>query len=215
MVRHNPGILLSRLIPRSVCYTFFMRRLIISLVLSILVFFAVSGSPVSAQRYAQCDVCGYCQGMTKPPGSWQDCRKCMYDGFGSANMDAASNKTLQVVDNANSPYYNIQVTPRPGHYYTQIGCITTDLASFSAQGASGSVVGAIMRVIFNITGGIAFLYLIYGAYVVITARGEPTALNRGRSIIFGAIIGLIFVMLITIILNLVGNGILRIPGFGV
>lgn len=136
----------------------------------------------------------------------------MYDALGT--NDATQNKSLQVIDDPNSPYYNIQVTPRPGRYYTQLGCITTDLGSFTAQGASGSVVGTIMRVIFQITGGIAFLYLIYGAYVVITARGEPTALNRGRSIIFGAIIGLIFVMLITIILNLIGGGILRIPGFG-
>ena len=190
-----------------------MRRILLSFAIVFLFFITFSVQPVQAQRFAQCDVCGYCQGMAKPPGSWKDCSKCMYDAIGGA--EATTNKTLQVVDDPNSPYYNVQVTPRPGRYYTQVGCVQTDLGSFAAQGASGSVVGVVMRIIFQITGGIAFLYLIYGAYVVITARGEPTALNRGRSIIFGAIIGLIFVMLVTIILNLVGNGILRIPGFGV
>lgn len=169
--------------------------------------------PVHAQRYAQCDVCGYCQG-NKAPGSWQDCRKCMYEDLGTGTVDPATNKTLQVGDDPNTPAYNLQVTPKPGRYYTQIGCIRTDLSNFASQGASGNVVAYILRIIFQISGGIAFLYLIYGAYVVMTARGEPTALNRGRSIIFGAIIGLIFVMLVTLILNLIGNGILRIPGFG-
>lgn len=194
-------------------YTFFMKRFLLSLSIVAFLYLVFVGQPVFAQRFAQCDVCGYCQGMAKPPGSWKDCQKCMYEGLGT--VEAISNKSLQVVDNPASPYYNVQVTPRPGRYYTQVGCISTDLGSFSTLGAAGSVVGAVMRIIFQITGGIAFLYLLYGAYVVMTAKGEPTALNRGRSIIFGAIIGLIFVMLVTIILNLVGNGILRIPGFGV
>lgn len=129
-------------------------------------------------------------------------------------MNALQNETLRINNDLSSPFYNIQVTPKPGRYYTQVGCILTDVGDFTDSENQGNAINFILRGIFNITGGIAFLYLIYGAYVVMSARGDPIRLNQGRSIIFGAIFGLIFVVLSTLLLNLVGSGILRIPGFG-
>ena len=174
-------------------------------------------------RFAECDLCGYCKtartaqpGEPTPvlvPGNWNECRQCLYPG---TTGPATSNQTLRIDGNPNSSTYNAQVTPRPGRYFTQLGCISTsmNINDFSERGAAGNVVTLLLGVIFRIVGGIAFLYLIYGAYVIITAKGIPERLNQGKSIVFGAIVGLIFTFLITMILNLIGNGILRIPGFG-
>ncbi len=191
-------------------------------------------SPIQAQidcntaRCGDCDVCGYCRiprtaetGEPTPvqvPGNWQQCRQCLYPDFTgvgpAADLDARENRTLEVNNDTSSPFYNIQVTPRPGRYFTQVGCVVTDLGDFTDSANQGNAVNFILRGIFNISGGIAFLYLIYGAFLIMTARGDPVRLNQGRSVLFGAIFGLIFVIVSTLILNLVGGQILRIPGFG-
>lgn len=182
----------------------------------------------TTQRCADCDVCGYCRiqrtgeaGRPTPvqvPGNWQQCRQCLYPnipGVGATqDIDAKRNFTLEINNNASSPLYNMQVTPKPGRYYTQVGCILTDVGDFTTAENQGNAINFILRGIFNVTGGIAFMYLIYGSYIVMTAQGDPVRLNEGRSVIFGSIFGLIFVILSTLILNLIGGGILRIPGFG-
>lgn len=206
---------------------------IVIVFLSFFVFLATP-SPSLAQavnctneRCGDCDVCGYCRiprtaaaGRPTPvqvPGNWQQCRQCLYPDFpgvgATANMDPRSNATLKIDNDISSPHYNVQITPKLGRYYTQVGCILTDVGDFTDAKNQGNAINFILRGIFNITGGLAFLYLIYGAYVIMTARGDPIRLNEGRSIIFGAIFGLIFVLLSTFILNLVANGILKIPGF--
>lgn len=199
------------------------------------IFTFMTPSPVQAQafvncateRCADCDVCGYCRiprspakpGQPTPvqvPGNWLQCQQCLYPklpNISSSVMNAKWNLTLRIDNNPSSPTYNLQVTPIPGRYYTQLGCISTDLGDFSNRETQGSVVNFVLRAIFNVSGGIAFLYLIYGAYVIMTGRGDPMRLNQGRSIIFGAVFGLIFVVLSTLILNLVVGDILKIPGF--
>jgi hypothetical protein len=178
-------------------------------------------APVEAQRFAECDVCGYCQGMAREPGAWKACAYCMYPGLPKndatrrVTVNASENRTLKVDEDPASVFYNVQATPAPGKYYTQLGCVSTQLGNFTERGAAGSLVNILLQTIFTTAGGIAFLYLIYGAYVVMTAKGDPGSLNRGKSIIYGAIIGVVFIMAVTLILNLIGNGILRIPGFGV
>lgn len=211
-------------------------RLLWTTVIIFVSFFALLTTPpkvqadvdCNTQRCGDCDVCGYCRiprriepGKPTPiqvPGNWQQCRQCLYPnipGVGATqNVDAKRNFTLQINNDLSSQFYNIQVTPKPGRYYTQVGCILTDVGDFTNSENQGNAINFILRAIFNVSGGIAFLYLIYGAYVVMSARGDPVRLNQGRSIIFGAIFGLIFVVLSTLILNLVGGGILRIPGFG-
>lgn len=203
-----------------------MRRLVLAM-LFFIVTLGIFVPQTHAQRLAECDVCGFCRiprtgepnrpTPVQVPGNWQDCRRCMYPDVNNnptGNVNPFEYKTLVVKDNPSDPYYNTQVTPKPGRYYTQLGCILTDFKDFTDRRAAGNVVTTLLQNIFTITGGLAFLYLIYGAYVVITAQGDPGRLQQGRSIIYSSIVGLIFVMLVTLILNLIGGGILRIPGFG-
>ena len=72
-----------------------------------------------------------------------------------------------------------------------IGCIKTDSSGFNQQGAAASVVQAMLDLIFRIVGGIAFLYFIYGSFLVLTSQADPERLNHGRQTLYGAIVGLL------------------------
>jgi len=98
--------------------------------------------------------------------------------------------------------------------YTMIGCIKTNLNDFTQEGAASSVVQKLLDFLFSIAGGIAFLYLLYGSYLVMTSKADPTKLQQGKRVILGAIIGVVFAVGAVFIINLLASGILKIPGFG-
>lgn len=177
------------------------------IVFFVLLFFA---NPAQAQtttvRYAACDLCGYCP-PSPAPASWESCRKCLYP---QTSSDPTSRDTLKISDSIN----NAPPTIFPGHQYTMFGCLGTNLGGFRQQGAAASVVQSILNIIFSIVGGIAFLSLIYGAFIIMTSQSNPERLNYGKRIVYGAIIGAVFTLLSVFLVNLIGGGILRIPGFG-
>lgn len=94
-----------------------------------------------------------------------------------------------------------------------IGCIKTDLG-FTEQEAASSVTQTLLNIIFGIVGGVAFLYLIYGSFIILTSQSNPERLNYGKRLVFGAIIGVVFTLASVFIVNFIASGILRIPGFG-
>lgn len=164
------------------------------------------------ERCATCDLCGYCLGANpappaqNPPADWEACRNCLYPDITSPAED---NETLRIDQtNNNGP------TPFPGSWYTMIGCVSTNIGSFTGQGAAGGVVQTLLNLIFGIAGGIAFLYILYGAFIILTSSADIERLNYGRRVIFGAIIGIIFSLSAVFLVNLIGGGILKIPGFG-
>ena len=185
-----------------------VKRLIIFsfLFLSVLIFvYSVAGqTPTPSSRFAACDLCGYCPPVN-PPSNWEKCRLCLYP---DASSDPATKDTLKIDFSTNTG-----PTPYQGRQYTVIGCIKTDLGSFSQEGAAASVVQILLNVIFSVIGGIAFLYLIYGSFTVLTSQAEPERLNYGKRLIYGAIIGLIFSLLSGFIVKFLASGILKIPGF--
>lgn len=184
------------------CYTKIMRRFFI---FGVVVFLLLTVNfPVLAQtRTATCDLCGFCP-PNPPPSNWENCRQCLYE---SASSDPNSYETLSVGDE------NIPPTPIPGRWYTMIGCINTNLNSFENEGAAASVVQILLRLIFSTAGGIAFLYFLYGSFLILTSQADPERLNQGKSIVYQAIVGLIFSLSSIFIINLIGSGILKIPGF--
>src|SRR3989344_2319036 len=175
------------------------------LLLTFLVFNSVvAGQTAAPARNAACDLCGYCP-PDRIPSSWEKCRQCLYP---NASRDPATKQTLKI-----DPATNIGPTPQQGRQYTVIGCIKTDLASFNQEGAAASVVQTLLNIIFSMIGGIAFLYLMYGSFTVLTSQAAPERLNYGKRLIYGAIVGLIFSLLSAFIVNFIASGILKIPGF--
>lgn len=180
-----------------------MKKILIFFAL-LLFFLNLKNVSFGQSRYAACDLCGYCP-PSQAPSSWQSCKQCLYP---NSYNDPTSKDTLLIDPNSNLP-----PTPYPGHQYTIIGCISTDLGSFQQEGSAASVVQILLNIIIGLVGGVAFLYLIYGSFVVITSQSDSERLNYGKRLIYGAIIGLIFTLSSAFIINFIASGILKIPGF--
>lgn len=89
-------------------------------------------------------------------------------------------------------------------FKTAIGCIHTNPAEF---------VKDFMTFIVAISGGFAFLLMLLGAFQMLTSAGNPDSLNAGRERLTNAIIGLLFVIFATLLMQVIGISILNIPGF--
>jgi hypothetical protein len=165
--------------------------------------FLFKNGTVAAQDLpsANCDVCGYCQGVTpvppyrNPPSDWAKCRDCMYPEL--KGLAAESNQTLEGPQGV--------PTPALDNHYTVVGCISTQPGKFTTQ---------LSNIFFSLIGGVAFLFLLYGAALIAMSRSDYEKLNQGKRIVFGAIAGLLFVLFATFIIRVIAVNILKIPGFG-
>lgn len=158
----------------------------------------------SGPRFAACDLCGYCP-PNPPPQSWPSCQKCLYPDI---NPDPSVMDSLKVDELTNLP-----PAAAPGRQYTFLGCLGGG-GGFTEEGAAGSVVQSLLNIIFAAAGGIAFLYLIYGSFIIATSQADPGRLNYGRRVVYGAISGLIFTLASVFIVKFIASGILKVPGFG-
>ena len=208
------------------CYTFSMRRFLIFLLVVFSYDNLVSAqrrtptpepSPTIEQtaptvaiqepagpRYAACDLCGYCP-PNNPPQSWPACQKCLYPNI---NPDPSVMESLIINPETNTP-----VAAAPGRQYTFLGCFGGQ-GNFSDEGSAGAVVQSILNIIFSLAGGIAFLYLLYGSFIITTSQADPERLNYGKRLVWGAIIGLVFTLSSVLIVNFIASNVLKVPGFG-
>jgi len=74
-------------------------------------------------------------------------------------------------------------------------------------------IGFILRWAIGIGGGIAFLLIVYSAFMIMTSQGNPERLKAGQELLTSAIAGLIMLIFSVFILELIGVKILQIPGF--
>ncbi len=93
---------------------------------------------------------------------------------------------------------------KPG-VWTPFGCIETDPQAFVAK---------ILKIAISIAGGIAFLMIIYGGFMIMISSGNPEKLTSGKEIITSAIAGLLLIVFSVVILRIIGYDILGIPGLG-
>jgi hypothetical protein len=100
---------------------------------------------------------------------------------------------------------NLYPSPEQQKYYTVVGCITTK---------EGPFVQTILRVIFGIAGGLAFLSVLYGSIVVLTSKGNPENIQNGKDIITSSIIGLFLIIFSVLLMKIIGVDILKLPGMG-
>ena len=87
---------------------------------------------------------------------------------------------------------------------TAIGCIRTSPAGFTKD---------VLGFMLGIGGGLAFLMMLLGAFQMLTSAGNPDTLNAGRERLTSAIIGLLIIIFAVLLLQIIGVGILNIPGF--
>ncbi len=87
---------------------------------------------------------------------------------------------------------------------TAIGCIHTSPKGFVKDFLTFAV---------GIAGGLAFLMMLLGAFQMLTSAGNPETLQAGRERFTNAVIGLMIIIFAVLLLQIIGFGILRIPGF--
>lgn len=88
--------------------------------------------------------------------------------------------------------------------YTAIGCIPTE---------PKALVEGIIKFVSLAAGGIAFLVMVFGAFRMMTALGNPDNVKAGRDQIVAAVYGLLFIIFSVVLLQVIGVDILGIPGF--
>ena len=164
------------------------------------------------ERCATCDLCGLCQKdgiKTTTSGNWEKCRNCLYPDLTSAPIDQFETLKIDAIN-------NIPPTPVFGAHYTMIGCVNTGNGGFTdSNGTLGSstLANKLLDFIFKIVGAVAFLYLLFGAFTILTSQANPEKLAQGKAMVVGALVGLIFALMSVFIVSLIGSGILKIPGF--
>lgn len=65
----------------------------------------------------------------------------------------------------------------------------------------------------SIVSSVSLLFLIYGGYVVMMSRGNPSQLNKGKSYIYYSLAGLLLAIFGLVFIQIVFVDILQIPGF--
>jgi hypothetical protein len=91
-----------------------------------------------------------------------------------------------------------------GGVWTALGCIPVDPQAFVIN---------LIQFAFGIGGGIAFLIMLYGIFIIVISAGDPERVIAGQQTITSAIAGLLFIIFAMVILNLLGVQVLQIPGF--
>ncbi len=92
----------------------------------------------------------------------------------------------------------------PKQYYTVFGCLSI---------VPGVFVQSMLKIVFSVAGGIAFLSVLYGSALVLTSSGDPIKLQNGRETVVSSLIGIFLIIFSVFLLRVVGYDILRIPGF--
>lgn len=92
-----------------------------------------------------------------------------------------------------------------GKLWTAIGCIPTDFSLILKDYVFVNGLG--------IAGGIAFLYFLYGVFLIMTSSGVAEKITEGREIIISALSGLLLIIFSIFLLRVIGVDILRLPGF--
>lgn len=84
---------------------------------------------------------------------------------------------------------------------TALGCLPTDPQAF---------VGLVIPWAVGIGGGVAFLLMLYGVFMIIVSSGVPDKMQAGRELITSAITGLLIIVFAVFILKFIGVDVLQL-----
>ena len=134
-----------------------------------------------------CDLCGFCQGGDAPT-EYSECLQCLYE----YNLDPAASLPVTLPN------------PVKDKSWTVIGCVETTPGGFVVKA---------LQFVTTVSGGIMFVVLLYGSFLVLTSAGDPVQLTKGKSLIRSGIVALLLILFSVLILRFIGVTLLKIPGF--
>lgn len=85
-----------------------------------------------------------------------------------------------------------------------LGCIPA--------GNFNDLVVQILKLVISVSGGIAFLLMIFGGFKVLVSAGNPKGVQSGNEMITSALIGLLFILFSVFLLKLIGVTVFQLPG---
>lgn len=87
---------------------------------------------------------------------------------------------------------------------TALGCIP-----YTADGFAPALLGFLA----GIVGAISLIVMLVATVQIMTAGGNPEAVQKGKELFTGAVMGLIFIVFSVGLLRLVAGDIIQLPGF--
>lgn len=93
-------------------------------------------------------------------------------------------------------------------------CIETDSAIGRLGVDPGTFVSSLLGFLLSISGAIALIMILRSAYQLMIASGNPEQIQEAKERITSAIVGLLFIILSLVMLQVIGVDILKLPGFG-
>ncbi len=91
------------------------------------------------------------------------------------------------------------------HVWTAIGCLDINFSSLINKYVFTTGIG--------FAGAVAFLYFLYGSFLILTCGGNAEQLAQAKQIIVSSITGLILIIFSIFFLKVIGVDILKLPGF--
>jgi hypothetical protein len=142
------------------------------------------------------------------------CSKMVFydEKTGAEEVDASGNPVVRTFDETFGTNSTQETSDTFKH--RTFRCVET----FSALGPfstdPGGFVRSVLGFLLSISGGIALLLIIRSGYQMTTSSGNPEVIQEARDRITSAIVGLLFIILSLIILQVIGVDIFQLPGFG-
>ncbi len=91
--------------------------------------------------------------------------------------------------------------------------VTTGL-NIDISTSVGGFTGSLFQLLLSIAGGIAIILIIFSGYNMMMSQGNPEKVKGAQETLTAAIVGLLFMIFSTTILQITGFNILHIPQFG-
>lgn len=95
----------------------------------------------------------------------------------------------------------------PQEIKTDFGCLPVDPNNPLTFAATIYGVGL------GLIGGVALIFIIYGGYLILSSKGDPQELSRGRSYIISAIAGVILALSGFALYQIIAKDFVKLPGF--
>lgn len=115
----------------------------------------------------------------------------------------------EAVPTPNTPLSQPCVSPDPTY-----GCLKINTALGDVGTRAPAFVTWVLGFVLGISGGIVLIIIIITGYRLMTSQGDPEKVKNAREQLTAAIVGLLFIIFSLVILQLITQDILRIPGFG-
>jgi hypothetical protein len=104
--------------------------------------------------------------------------------------------------------------PCPEGKYINGRCtaFNTGLGPFSTS--TSGFIRSVFGILLAVSGTLALFLIIKAGFKIMTSQGKPESIQEGRDQIIAAIVGLVFLILSLVFLQVIGADLLLIPGFG-